>query len=210
MDSRRDKSWSRREFLSALTIAGATRLLGVTPEAIAAEPPPETTKLRLGLVPSICVAPQYVAEDLLRSEGFTDIQYVGAGPTGLGALGVPGAKQMGTGGFDVSMNFATRNPAATKRALRAILKADRICALEPERAARAYLGRGFPTREDYAVQAVKEIPYGRWRDYDPEDTVRFYALRLHEAGMIKSSPKKIIAQGTDWRFLKELKKELKT
>jgi NitT/TauT family transport system substrate-binding protein len=39
--------------------------------------------------------------------------------------------------------------------------------------------------------------------------VRFYALRLHEAGMIKSSPQKIIAQGSDWRFLNELRKELK-
>jgi len=57
---------------------------------------------------------------------------------------------------------------------------------------------------------MKDLPYGKWRDYDPEDTVRFYALRLHEAGMIKSSPQKIIAQGTDWRFLEELKKELKT
>ena len=44
---------------------------------------------------------------------------------------------------------------------------------------------------------------------DPEDTVRFYALRLHEAGMIKSSPQKILAQGTDWRIWQELKKELK-
>jgi NitT/TauT family transport system substrate-binding protein len=39
--------------------------------------------------------------------------------------------------------------------------------------------------------------------------VRFWALRLHEAGVIKSSPQKLIAQGTDWRFLNELKKELK-
>jgi NitT/TauT family transport system substrate-binding protein len=38
---------------------------------------------------------------------------------------------------------------------------------------------------------------------------RFHALRLHEAGMLKSSPQKLIAQGTDWRFLNELKKELK-
>jgi hypothetical protein len=52
-------------------------------------------------------------------------------------------------------------------------------------------------------------PYNRWREYDPEDTVRFFALRLHEIGMITSSPQKIIAQGTDWRFLNELKKELK-
>jgi NitT/TauT family transport system substrate-binding protein len=56
---------------------------------------------------------------------------------------------------------------------------------------------------------MQEVPYNRWREYDPEDTVRFYALRLHEAGMIKSSPQKIITQGTDWRFLTALKKELK-
>ena len=39
--------------------------------------------------------------------------------------------------------------------------------------------------------------------------MRFYALRLHEVGMIKSSPNTIIAEGTDWRFLNELKRELK-
>jgi NitT/TauT family transport system substrate-binding protein len=61
-----------------------------------------------------------------------------------------------------------------------------------------------------ALQVLNELPYGKWREYDPEDTVRFYALRMNEAGMIKSSPQKIIAQGTDWRFLNELKKELKT
>ena len=44
---------------------------------------------------------------------------------------------------------------------------------------------------------------------DAEDSVRFYSLRLQEAGMIKSSPQKIMAQGTDWRFFRELKKELK-
>ena len=39
--------------------------------------------------------------------------------------------------------------------------------------------------------------------------MRFYALRLLEAGMIKSNPNSIIAQGTDWRFFNELKRELK-
>ena len=39
--------------------------------------------------------------------------------------------------------------------------------------------------------------------------MRFYALSLYESGMIKSSPQKLLAQGTDWRFLNELKKELK-
>jgi NitT/TauT family transport system substrate-binding protein len=56
---------------------------------------------------------------------------------------------------------------------------------------------------------MQELPYGKWREYNPEDTVRFYALRLQEAGMIKSNPQKIIAQSTDWRFLNELKRELK-
>jgi NitT/TauT family transport system substrate-binding protein len=40
--------------------------------------------------------------------------------------------------------------------------------------------------------------------------MRFWALRLHEVGLIKWSPQKIIADGTDWRFLNELKRELKT
>jgi NitT/TauT family transport system substrate-binding protein len=35
------------------------------------------------------------------------------------------------------------------------------------------------------------------------------ALRLREAGLTRSSPQKIIARGTDWRFLEELKRELK-
>ena len=69
--------------------------------------------------------------------------------------------------------------------------------------------RGFTDRYDYTVQALREIPYDKWREYDAEDTVRFYSLRLHEMGMIKSSPQKIIADGTDWRFLNELKRELK-
>ena len=56
---------------------------------------------------------------------------------------------------------------------------------------------------------MKEIPYDKWREYDPEDSVRFYALNLHDVGMIKTSPNKLIAQGTDWRFIRELKKELK-
>ena len=105
--------------------------------------------------------------------------------------------------------FVQKNPVATKRALRAILKGADICALEPERAARSLVNQGLAQRYDYALQTMKDVPYGRWREYDPEDTVRFYALRLHEVGMLKSTPQKLIAQGTDWRFLDELKKELK-
>ncbi len=105
--------------------------------------------------------------------------------------------------------FVRKQPVATKRAMRAILKANAICASEPERVARLLVDRGYATTYDYAVQMFKELPYARWRDYDPEDTARFYALRLHEGGMIRSTPQKILAQGTDWRFFNELKRELK-
>jgi len=59
------------------------------------------------------------------------------------------------------------------------------------------------------LEALRENFYDRWREYDPEDTVRFYALRLRDVGFIKSTPQKIIAESTDWRFLNELRRELK-
>jgi NitT/TauT family transport system substrate-binding protein len=105
--------------------------------------------------------------------------------------------------------FVRKHPVATKRALRAILKAADVCELEPERAAQFIVDKDYAKRYDYALQVMKELPYGQWREYNPEDTLRFYALRLHEVGMLKSSPQKLLAQGTDWRFFNELKKELK-
>src|SRR5438128_2043845 len=105
--------------------------------------------------------------------------------------------------------FVRKHPAATKRALRALLKAVNVCAVEPERAATMTVEKGVAPRYEIALQVMKDVPYARWRDYDAEDSLRFYALRLHEAGIIRSSPQKISAQGTDWRFLNELKKELK-
>jgi NitT/TauT family transport system substrate-binding protein len=111
----------------------------------------------------------------------------------------------------VNQPFLRKNPVAAKKALRAILKAIDVCAREPDRAARLLVDKGYSTQYDYALQAMKEMGmgYGKWRNYDPEDTLRFYALRMNEVGMIKTNPQKIIAQGTDWRYLRELKKELK-
>lgn len=106
-------------------------------------------------------------------------------------------------------DFVQKNPVATKRALRALLKAADLCAREPERAARYVVDKGYTKNYDYALEAMQQIPYNVWRKYDPEDTLRFYALRLHDAGMVKSNPDQIIAQGTDWSFLNELKTELK-
>jgi NitT/TauT family transport system substrate-binding protein len=328
---------SRREFLGGVTLAGAAGLLGVHPRPVAAEPPPETTTLRLARTASICQAPQYVVDALLEAEGFTDVEFVGEGArpdralvsgdadmgmrflgpfllyldegapllilsgghvgclelvahdpirsvrdlkgrsVAVEALGSPRhvflatimayigldprkdvtivqhppreamrlfeeqqvdayvaappiaqelrAKQVGHVVVNSSMDrpwsqyfccvvaghreFVQKHPVATKRALRAILKGADICALEPERAARSLVNQGLAQDYDYALQTMQEVPYGRWREYDPEDSVRFYGLRLHEVGMLKSTPQKLIAEGTDWRFLNELKRELK-
>jgi NitT/TauT family transport system substrate-binding protein len=329
---------TRRDFVRALGIAGAAGILGGPSLSAGAEAPPETTRIRLSQIPGICVAPQYVAEDLLRAEGFTSVEYVkfsdtvpypafAAGTVDVSmAFVAPFIRQVDNGspivllggvhvgcyevfgtervrairdlrdktvavpslesphylflatmaahvGLDpykhikwvthpaeesirllqdgkidalvafppfpqeirarkighlvvssaldrpwsqyfccilaANRDFVARHPVATKRALRAILKATDICALEPDRAAQVLIDRGFTKQWEYARQTMREVPYNRWREFDPEDTVRFYALRLHEVGMIKASPQKIIAQGTNWRFLNELKKELK-
>jgi NitT/TauT family transport system substrate-binding protein len=106
--------------------------------------------------------------------------------------------------------FVARNPVATKRVIRAMLKAADLCASEPERAARRLVDGGFVDNYEYALQTLNDNPYAHWRDYDAEDTVRFYALRLHEVGVIKKLPQRIIADGTDFRAFDELKRELKT
>jgi NitT/TauT family transport system substrate-binding protein len=106
--------------------------------------------------------------------------------------------------------FARQYPIATKRVLRAILKAVDLCVSDPKQIAQLLVDQGYTSRYDYALQALNEVRYDVWRDYDAEDTLRFYGLRMHEAGLIKSSPQKLIAEHTDWRFLNELKRELKT
>jgi NitT/TauT family transport system substrate-binding protein len=329
--------FGRRNFLKTLTGVGAAGALGFGRELLAAEPPPETSRLRIAQIPDNCYAPQYMAEEMLRGEGFSDLQYVrlasagtyvalakgeidlsmafssgfvlqadAGAPTVMLAGIHPGCQELvassrirtvrdlkgrsvavpalnspqhgflativGHVGLDprrdinwvvvkqdeligqlndnkvdatiltppqtyewrakkvghviVNMTtdrpwsqyfccvltgnreFVRKNPVATKRALRAILKGASLCA-NPEPVAKHLVSRGFYKNHDITLQMLRDLPYARWRDYDTEDTVRFYALRLHEAGMIKSSPKKILAEATDFRFLNELKKELK-
>ena len=60
-------------------------------------------------------------------------------------------------------------------------------------------------RYDYAVQALKELSYAKRREGDTEDTIRVYVLRLPEARVIKSVPRRRART----RGLQELKKELK-
>jgi NitT/TauT family transport system substrate-binding protein len=325
-------------FLGGLTLLGTTGVLGLHPRSVAAEPPPETTKIRLGHSTAICVAPLYVAAELLPGEGFTEVQYIRTGQELF-------AQAMAAGEIDIALNFSgpllprleagdplvilggahvgcfelfgadhvrairdlkgktiavtqlggpdhvflvsilayvgvnpredihwvihpfaesmpflaegkidailafpprpqelraqgighvvlnssvdrpwsqyfccmvyanrafvRKHPIATKRVLRAILKGADVCAREPARAAQLLVDRNFTQHYEYALQTMQDVPYAQWREYDPEDTIRFYALRLHEVGMLKSSPQKLMAQSTDWRFFNELKKELK-
>ena len=108
-----------------------------------------------------------------------------------------------------NQEYVQKHPIATRRVMRAILKATDLCAHEPARVAQNIVDRGLTGQYDYQRQALSEMPYYKWRDYDAEDTIRFYALRLYEAGLIKSNPNKILAENTDWRFFNELKRELK-
>src|SRR5437879_478046 len=98
MDNRADQ-WDRRKFLHGLTLAGTAGLVGLRPGLALAEPPPETTKIRLTQSPIICVAPQYLAEELLQAEGFAEVQYVKNVPGGA-------SKALASGEADVSMAFA--------------------------------------------------------------------------------------------------------
>jgi NitT/TauT family transport system substrate-binding protein len=328
----------RREFIRTTAVGAAIGCSTTRPWSALAEPPPETTKLRLALAPAICFAPQYVAgEGLLQAEGFTNIEYVkapivwqalGSGelditmndpPTHIAAIdkgqpivvlagihvgcyelfgtdrvrtihdlkgkkvAIPGLhsgrhlmlstllahvgldprkdvewvtypapesmRLLADGKVDAYMgfppepqelrakkvgrlvvstttdrpwsqyfccmlaanrDFAQKHPVATKRALRAMIRAASLCAADPELATQILVDRGLASQRDYVLQMMKELPYSLWRNYDPADTLRYYSLRLHEAGIIKSNPQKILAQGTDWRFLNELKKEMKT
>jgi len=329
--------FTRRDFVANASALGASSLLGL-PRLAAAEPPPETTKVRLFMGPVTCLAPQYVARELLYAEGFTEVQYVRfpddtqhwppddliAGDVDLTVSFIPtdivkidgGApivilagshigcvslvastkvrstpelkgkvvalasderpfismfaayvgidpqkdikwemhpwQQWGRlleeGKIDAFMtgppvsidlrekkighvlvntstdkpwsqyfcclvtgtrDFVHAHPVATKRALRAIMKATDVCASEPQRVARLIADKGL-ARYDNTLQLLREIPYGKWRELDPNDSLRFYALRMRELGIITATPQRIIDRGTDWRFLNELKKELKT
>jgi NitT/TauT family transport system substrate-binding protein len=99
MCSQHARPCSRRRFLGGLTLVGTAGLLGLRPAPVAAEPPPETKRIRLIKITGICVAPQYVADDLLRVEGFTDVEYVPA------TAGIEAAKAVGSGAADLTMNF---------------------------------------------------------------------------------------------------------
>jgi NitT/TauT family transport system substrate-binding protein len=105
--------------------------------------------------------------------------------------------------------FIARYPVTTRLVLRAFLKAADVCGTEPARSARLLVERGFLRDSSAAEMVLRDLPYNRWREFDSEDSLRFLALRLHAAGAIHSDPNKLLAQGTDWSFINDLKKQLK-
>jgi NitT/TauT family transport system substrate-binding protein len=112
--------------------------------------------------------------------------------------------------ISATADYVNKYPVATKHILRAIFKGADLCASDPPLVAQQMVDQGFVPSYDYALQTLRDTRYDVWREYDAEASVRFYALRMQETGMIKSSPQQIIANGTDWRHLHELKRELKT
>src|SRR4029077_10496282 len=90
---------TRRRFVRAFSLAGASVLL---PSAGFAEERLETTRVRLVQDPSSCLAPQYVAEELLRDQGFTDIRYVEV------ASDADDQKMIATGAADFALDFALK------------------------------------------------------------------------------------------------------
>jgi NitT/TauT family transport system substrate-binding protein len=75
---------------------------------------------------------------------------------------------------------------ATKRLLHALLKAVNFCVSEPELVARRMVHGGFATNYDHALRTLSDTHYDRWREFDPEDTMRFFALRMSPT---RSSPR---------------------
>jgi NitT/TauT family transport system substrate-binding protein len=94
--------------------------------------------------------------------------------------------------------------------LRALFKGADLCVSRPRDVAEQLLALGYVDSVDEATSALQEIQYNSWREYDPEDTLRFFALRMHESGVISSNPSEVVARIGDWKALKELKLELKT
>jgi NitT/TauT family transport system substrate-binding protein len=107
-------------------------------------------------------------------------------------------------------DWMDKHPVAARRALRALLKGVDVVAKDVEGTARFMVDRGYTNNYDYTCDLLREMPYDIWRSFDPVDSVRFYALRLKEAGIIDKTPEQIIEKGTDFRYLTQLRKELQS
>ena len=105
---------TRRQFLTGLSMTCTAAVFGARP-APAGERELETDSVRIfANRPGICVAPQYIAEPLLRAEGFTDVRFVGL----TAATGLPAAQAVGSGDADFKSALLRRSPSRSMAALR--------------------------------------------------------------------------------------------
>jgi len=111
--------------------------------------------------------------------------------------------------LSANRHFVKAYPHATRRVVRAYLKAADLCADDPARVARFMVSRGFDEDYDRVLEVVRGSSYRRWRSIDVEDTFRFHLVRLHEAGMLRMPLKDLIDRALDLRFFRELRRELK-
>jgi NitT/TauT family transport system substrate-binding protein len=140
----------------------------------------------------------------------TDLRVKGIGKVVINSLTDPPWSNYYCCTAVTTRSWMEEHPVATKRALRAVIKGADVVAKDPNGSARFMVDRGYSKNFDYTCDILKEIPYNRiWQDFDPVDTVRFYSLRLKQAGIIKSTPEEILKKGTDFRYLNELRRELK-
>jgi len=107
-------------------------------------------------------------------------------------------------------DWARRYPVAAKRVTRAVLAATDAASRDHTAAAHAFFvgGQGQKS-ESITMQAMAMCKYN-WRDYEPEDTLRFFALRLADAKLIRSTPQQLIDRGTDLAYMRQLRTELKS
>jgi NitT/TauT family transport system substrate-binding protein len=86
----------RRSFLTGLSAIGAAGLLRPGDLLAATDPPPETTSVRLPrwIGGNYCWAAAYIAGELLRAEGFTDVQYIQGDPKSISRCGWPAARRI--------------------------------------------------------------------------------------------------------------------
>jgi NitT/TauT family transport system substrate-binding protein len=104
-------------------------------------------------------------------------------------------------------DWARQNPIATKRVTRAVLRATDAAAKDPARAAHDAAAALGVADESLVRETMAMCTYN-WRELDPEETLRFFALRLADAKLITTTPQQLIAQGTDLAYMRQLRKEL--
>lgn len=106
-------------------------------------------------------------------------------------------------------DWTRRNPIATQYVTRAVLRATDAAAKDHARAAHDSVAGGYPKDESLVIDAMAMSTY-KWREFEPEETLRFWGLRLAAVKLIHSTPQQLIQNGTDLAYMRRLRSELKS